>query len=182
MTAPTPPPAWLAPHLAQDEQARWAEAPGPEAWRSALVSVAFGAWLTIYVGFWKPAWWEFLPIWPERDVSPILGALVAGLLFLGEALATVKKRRYTAYAVTDKRLLRVPLEHPLSRFLPDERAEAWPLAQARVVEKESRRGKARVRFQVENEKGQHLARFRVGGVRDEARLLDALRAAQVKGA
>lgn len=177
----SPAPEWLAPHLAKDEQVRWAQAPGSEGFRPALVSVAIGAWLTFYVGFAKPSWWSFLPIWPERSVSPILGALAAGLLFLGDALQSVKKHRYTAYAITDKRLLRVPLAHPLSRFLPDERADAWPLSQTRVVEKESRRGKARVRFQVENERGRRVARFRVGRVRDEAVLLDALRAAQVKG-
>jgi hypothetical protein len=169
-------PAWLAPHLQPGESVRWSEAPGGEAWRRVLFSVALWAYLTFYVGFRMPSWWEYLPIWPERNVSPVLGAIVLGLGFLADSARTALRHRYTAYAVTDQRLLRVPLRHPLSRLLPEPKADAWPLEQVRVVERERKhRRRARVRVQVESKAGRRLARFRMEDVRDEQALLDALR-------
>ncbi|GEM_PF-3716794 len=177
MTGPSASPAWLSPHLQPGEPVRWAEAPGHEAWRRVALSVALWAYLTFYVGFSRPSWWQYLPIWPEHAVSPVIAALVAGLAFLADSARTVLQHRYTAYAVTDRRLLRVHLDHPLSRVLPAPKPDAWPLAQVRVVEREAgkRRRRARVRVQVESPAGRRLARFRVEPS-DERAFLDAVRA------
>lgn len=169
-------PPWLAPHLRAGETVRWTHAPGPEAWRRVVVGVVLWGWLTFWVGFSKPSWWTFLPIWPETKVAPVVGALVAGLAFLLDAASTTLRARYTAYAVTDQRLLRVHLAHPLARVLPPPRPDAWPLAQARVVEQETRRGRTRVRILVASPAGRRLARFRLS-VPDGAALVDALQPA-----
>lgn len=167
-------PEWLTPYLEEGETVRWAEAPGDEAWRRALAGIAIGAYMTFYLGIRTPSWWQLLPIWPERTFSPTLAALVAGVGFFVDAANRVLKHRYTAYAVTDRRLLRVPLAHPLSSVLPGPKPDAWPVDQARVVEREGRGRRRRVRVQVESPSGKRLARFRLTP-RDADGLVQALR-------
>lgn len=168
-------PAWLTPHLREGEQVRWVHDPGPEGWRRAIVGIALWAWLTFWVGFSMPSWWQLLPIWPERSVSPVVGALLAGIGFLGDAATSVLRHRYTGYAVTDQRLLRVHLEHSLARLVPVAKPDAWPLGQVSIAEKERARGGHRVRLEVRSPAGKRLARFRLR-VADEPALRAALRA------
>ena len=153
-------PAWLAPKLQPGETVRYVHEPGAEAWRPALVGVGVWAWLTFYVGFSRPEWWQFLPIWPEHVVSPWVSAIVGGLLFLGDAGKRILDTRYTAYAVTDQRLLRVGLDHPLAGVMPP-RTDAWPLARVRVIERDKDKRRPRVRVQIERPDGKREARFRV---------------------
>lgn len=163
-------PAWLAPHLAPGESVRWTHEPGPEAWRRVVVRLAVGAWLTIWVGASAPSWWTFLPIWPRQAVPPAAAAVLVGLGIVGDVASTLRRQRYTAYAATDRRFLRVPLPHPLSGLLR-EKADAWPIERVRIVEREARRGKTRLRIEARNAVGKRVARFRVAV--PDARALDA---------
>ena len=149
-------PAWLAPHVAAGERVAWARGPGGAGWRGAAFAVAMAAFMTFYVGFSGPEWWTLLPVWPERAVSPLLGALLAAAGFLAEAARTVVKHRYTAYAVTDARLLRVVT-------LGGGRRDAWPLSQVRIVERETDGRRSRTRVEVRSPAGKRVARFRVTG-------------------
>jgi hypothetical protein len=77
------------------------------------------------------------------------------------------RHRFTAYAATDARFLRIGL---LS-FLP---TDAWPIADARLVERERRRGRHRVRVEIRKPGARRRGvRFRISRVKD----LDGLRAA-----
>src|SRR5436305_11369790 len=103
---PAPPP-WLAPHLRPDERPLWTLDPGTRAWPRVLASGLLAAWSGLYVPFAAGAWWRALPIWPETRVSPIVGALLAAAGFAYDAAERVVKGRFTAWAITDRRLVRV---------------------------------------------------------------------------
>jgi hypothetical protein len=165
-------PDWLAPHVAADERVAWSQDAdrnwAPFGWSvfGVAVSAYFGgSWFLDMPGRWSWAW-ALVP--GKGPTLPQWLVLIVGFVgFVGTLGEQHLKRHFTAWAVTDRRLVRV------ARLGP-ERAASWPLAQVRIVEKERKKGRSRVRVQMTSSSGKRLARFRISGVEDEVALLSAL--------
>lgn len=142
------PPAWLARHLESGERVLWAQDIPPGAVWGAIGPLVGAGFALVFAGsavLHIPGPWSWLldPLRvPERAGVPSWVLAVAGAVgFVSLVAKHAVRESLSAWAVTDRRLLRVLRYAPLP-------AHAWPRAAVRVTRVKLKKRSARVSLAV----------------------------------